>query len=107
MVTNMKKNKDRQEDRQEDKQEDKVDFPILDKVAQAKEARKKAYDASKAVSNEKINNRDEFRKFFIKIKGKLGLSADMEEVIWLHFKSYSFIMKEKFEDGIRHFGYKI
>ena len=55
----------------------------------------------------KEDNRESFRKFFIKIKGKLKLTSDLEEVIWMHFVRSGFDKKEKFEDGLKHFGYKI
>lgn len=79
----------------------------INTLAAAKEARKKAWEEkqSKKICSE--NTREEFRKFFIKIKGKLKLTKDMEEVIWLHFKAAGFDKKEKFIDGIKHFGYKI
>jgi hypothetical protein len=53
------------------------------------------------------NVREEFRKFFIKIKRSLNLSSDLEEIIWLHFKAYNFDNVNKFEEGVTHFGYKI
>ena len=51
--------------------------------------------------------REEFKKYFIKLKRKLGLSNDLEQTIWLHFKASGFDKKEKFDDGIKHFGYKL
>jgi hypothetical protein len=55
----------------------------------------------------KNNEREEFRQFFIKIKNKLQLKNSMEEILWLHLKSSGFDKSEKFEDGIRHFGYNL
>jgi hypothetical protein len=51
--------------------------------------------------------REEFRKFFIKAKRKLGLENKMEEIIWLHLKAIKHDKPEKFEDGIANFGYKL
>ena len=79
---------------------------VVDKFASAKEKRAAAWEA-KQKEEKAENSRDEFRKFFIKIKGKLNLAGDMEEVIWIHFKSAGFNKKEKFEEGIKHFGYNL
>lgn len=51
--------------------------------------------------------RQDFKKYFVKLKRKLNLSDGLEEIIWLHFKSAGFNSQEKFDEGIRHFGYKI
>ena len=51
--------------------------------------------------------RADFRRYFIKIKRKLNLDASLEDIIWLHFKAAGFTQKESFDNGIRHFGYKI
>lgn len=51
--------------------------------------------------------REDFRKYFVQLKRKLKLDASLENVIWLHFKAAGFDSKERFDDGIRHFGYKI
>lgn len=53
------------------------------------------------------NTREEFRKYFVQIKKKLGLGKEMENVIWLHFKAAGFNKKEKFDEGVKHFGYKL
>ena len=89
------------------KEENKAEEAVKDRLAEAKAARRKAWEEKQAKKTVEENSRDEFRKFFIKIKGKLGLGKDMEEVIWIHFKSAGFDKKEKFEDGIKHFGYKL
>ena len=81
--------------------------PTKSHITAAKEKRRKAWEAQQKENNKAENTRDEFRKFFIKIKGKLGLTQDMEEIIWIHFKSAGFDSKEKFEAGIKHFGYKL
>jgi len=51
--------------------------------------------------------REEFRRFFIQLKRKYNLDSSLENIIWLHFKSSGFNRKEKFIDGIKHFGYDI
>lgn len=51
--------------------------------------------------------REEFKKYFIKLKRKLKLDPSLENVIWLHFKSAGFAKKELFDKGIAHFGYKV
>jgi len=53
------------------------------------------------------NNREEFRKYFTKIKRVLNLSSDLEEVIWLHLKAIHCDKKDKFDAGLEHFGYKL
>lgn len=91
------------------KQEEK-DMQVVDNSAErikaAREARKKLWE-EKQKKEKPQDDRDEFRKFFIRIKGKLGLDESMEKVIWLHFKRAGFDKKEKFEKGIKHFGYEL
>lgn len=53
------------------------------------------------------NAREDFRKYFLKIKKQLNLDKSLEEVIWLHLKAIKHDKKELFEIGIKHFGYKI
>lgn len=55
----------------------------------------------------KVDIKQAFHKFFIKIKGKLRLSDDMESVIWKHLQATKTDAPEKFEEGVRSFGYKI
>jgi hypothetical protein len=31
----------------------------------------------------------------------------LEQIIWLHFQAAGFDKKDKFEQGIKHFGYKL
>lgn len=57
--------------------------------------------------NRSENDREEFRKFFIGLKRKLNLESDRENVIWLHLKAIGMDKKEKFNEGVKHFGYKI
>ena len=55
----------------------------------------------------KINHRLEFKKYFTKLQYQLKLSANMEEILWLHLQSIECAEVEKFEDGIKHFGYTL
>lgn len=94
------------------KTKEKKEKVSKDIFSEAKRKRKEAHEAKlKAKENAKAANeaqtREEFRKFFIKAKKKLKIAADMEGVIWTHIKASGFDKKEKFEDGIKHFGYNI
>ena len=51
--------------------------------------------------------REEFKQYFTKLKRKIGLTSDLEQIIWLHLKASGFDKKEKFSAGVRHFGYKL
>ena len=72
-------------------------------------ARKKriALAAEKAPKQEQSDSRDEFRKYFLKLNKKLKVDKSMEQVIWIHLKTIQCNKKELFEQGIKHFGYKI
>ncbi|MDD5650676.1 MAG: hypothetical protein PHF86_09705 [Candidatus Nanoarchaeia archaeon] len=59
------------------------------------------------VNSEPVDVRKEFKKFFSKIKKQLKLDNSLEEIIWIHFKAAGFDKVEKFEQGIKHFGYQI
>lgn len=62
---------------------------------------------NKEFDKKEVNHREEFRKFFIQINTKLKLNRNMEDVIWLHLKASGFDKKEKFNEGVLHFGYKL
>ena len=51
--------------------------------------------------------REDFRKFFIKIKKQFNLDKALEEVIWLHLKATGCNVEAKFAEGVKSFGYKI
>lgn len=51
--------------------------------------------------------REEFRRYFVKIKKKLKLEPEMENVLWLHLKASGNAEAAKFDDGIKHFGYRL
>ena len=76
-------------------------------IEEIKRKRREAGEAAKSAKQADLNHREEFRKYFAKISGKLKLEKSMENVIWLHFQSCGFTEKEKFDEGIKHFGYKI
>ena len=56
---------------------------------------------------DKDNNREEFRKYFLKLNKKLNLNKSLEEVIWVHLKTIEHDKKELFDKGVEHFGYKL
>jgi hypothetical protein len=56
---------------------------------------------------DKNNNREEFRKYFLKLNKKLNLNKSLEEVIWIHLKTIDHDKKELFDKGVEHFGYKL
>ena len=72
-----------------------------------KEARKAAHEAKMAEVAAIEDSRDEFRKYFIGLKKKLDLDPDLEHVIWVHLRAIGMDKKDQFNDGIKHFGYKI
>ena len=51
--------------------------------------------------------RSDFKKYFVKLKRKLNLDSNLEDVIWLHFKAAGFAKEELFDKGIENFGYKL
>jgi len=75
----------------------------LDYMKKAEEIR------SSLVSNkkQKIDKQKAFHKFFIKIKDKLNLSAEMENVLWRHLVATKNDSPDDFKNGIENFGYKI
>lgn len=56
---------------------------------------------------DKDNEREEFRKYFLKLNKKLNLNKSLEEVIWIHLKTIKHDKKELFDKGVEHFGYKL
>jgi hypothetical protein len=56
---------------------------------------------------DKDNNREEFRKYFLKLNKKLNLNKSLEEVIWIHLKTIQHDKKELFDKGVENFGYKL
>lgn len=51
--------------------------------------------------------REQFRQYFVKLRRKIKLEANLENVLWLHLKSSGFNKKELFDKGIENFGYKV
>jgi len=71
-------------------------------LLEAKEMRRLAHEQKQVSVKE--DTREEFRKFFVKLKTKYELDGKLENVMWLHFKAAGFDKKEKFQDGVFHFG---
>jgi len=74
-----------------------------------KETRRARYEAMQKTSNTRReeDDREDFRQYFVKLKRKLSLEADLEGIMWLHFKASGFATKERFDAGVKHFGYEI
>lgn len=53
-----------------------------------------------------IDQREEFRKYFVQLKTKLQLDPSLEKILWLHLKAIKHDKVEDFETGIKHFGLK-
>jgi len=77
---------------------------IDDALKKAKELRRKNYEAS--LKSVESSSKEDFRVFFSQSKNKLNLDPKLEEIIWLHFKAAGFDKKDKFEEGLAHFGIK-
>lgn len=94
--------------KKEDKKDEVKEVKSISKAEQAKKARA-ARMARAGVSQKQVeeNSKEEFRKYFIQLKRKLNLKSDLENVIWLHFKAAGFDKKDKFDEGIKHFGLKL
>lgn len=73
-------------------------------VADVAKAKRRAAHEAKLTKENAEDSREEFRKFFAKLKTKLDLSPSLESVIWLHFKAYNFDKKDNFSAGLKHFG---
>ena len=82
-----------------------VELSDADKIKKARAERMARSGVTVKMVEE--NTREEFRKYFVQIKKKLGLGKEMENVIWLHFKAAGFDKKDKFDEGVKHFGYKL
>jgi hypothetical protein len=72
-----------------------------------KEMRKAAHEAKMTQVAAIEDSREEFRKYFVALKRQLKLAPELENVIWLHLKAINMDKKDQFNDGVRHFGYKI
>lgn len=71
------------------------------------EQRKANHEAKLAKKGAIEDSREEFRKYFVGLKRKLNLQPEIEQVLWLHLKEVGMATKEKFNEGVTHFGYKI
>jgi len=77
-----------------------------ERIAKARK-RRLALAIDKTPVEEKSDDRDDFRKYFLKLQKNLKLEAYLEEVIWAHLKSTKHDKKDLFKEGIKHFGYKV
>jgi hypothetical protein len=87
------------------KKQKQESITMEDKLKKARELRLRKIGISKKELEK--NNREDFRKYFIKLKRILKLESYMENIIWLHLKASGFDTKSKFDEGVKHFGYKI
>lgn len=73
------------------------------------EMRKAAHEAKMAKKAQAMpeDSREEFRKYFVGLKRQLNLQPELEQVIWLHLKAVNMATTDKFNDGVKNFGYKI
>jgi hypothetical protein len=51
--------------------------------------------------------REQFRLFWAQSKKKYGKSKELEQILWIYLKATGHDEPEKFDAGIRHFGFKI
>lgn len=92
---------------QQESEENEVPEVKMDNMTEIREKRRLAGEARNKSKQAVVDQREEFRKFFAKTKEKLKINSSMEHILWLHFKASGHAEKEKFEDGLKHFGYKI
>lgn len=78
-----------------------------EKIAKARKKRLAIAKDQKSEVVEKTNDREDFRKYFLKISKSLNLKKYLEEVIWTHLKTINCDKKELFDKGLKHFGYNI
>lgn len=71
------------------------------------EMRRAAHEAKMSTKRVDEATREEFRIYFVELKRKLSLEPEIENVLWLHLKAIGMNKKDKFNDGVRHFGYKV
>lgn len=51
--------------------------------------------------------RKQFKQYFIKLKRKLNIKNDMEQILWVHCKAIGCDKQELFDKGVENFGYKV
>jgi hypothetical protein len=84
---------------------DEKKVEIKDEFAEMRAKRRSDAEALLLAKSSEVDQREEFRKFFVKVSGQLKLDKSMESILWLHFKASGFDKSEKFDEGIKHFGY--
>jgi hypothetical protein len=70
-------------------------------------SKQEAKESVLVTSEDMTDSREEFRKYFVGLKRKLNLAPELENVLWLHLKAMGMDKKDKFNEGVMHFGYKI
>lgn len=86
------------------KNETQVEGDSLTPAEIARAKRKATHEEKNLLEVKKEDSEEEFRKFFAQKRVSLNLNPSLEGVIWLHFKAYKFDKKDKFSDGLKHFG---
>jgi hypothetical protein len=71
------------------------------------EMRRASHEARNGAKIAIEDSREEFRKYFVELKRKLKLAPEIENVLWIHLKTVNMATKDKFNEGVAHFGYKI
>jgi hypothetical protein len=103
-----KKNKKQNSQQEQQSDQPEVSQPEVSQpevsLEEMREKRREVGEAKKAAKAAELDQRDEFRKFFAKKREKLNLDSSMEHILWLHFVATGHAEKEKFEDGLKHFG---
>ena len=59
------------------------------------------------MSIKKSDKKAIFHKFFLKIKDKLKLKNDMEDVLWKYLVAIKHDTADLFSEGVKKFGYKL
>jgi hypothetical protein len=87
---------------------DSVAAPKPVSPAQIREARLRAkLEADKPAPTSGDEHHEAFRQFFAKARHKLKLKRELENPVWLHLKAVGMANPDKFEDGLRNFGFKL
>ncbi len=78
-------------------------------IKEAKALRKKIYleKSKQSLINEIADYetvKEEFHIFWINFARTNKISEDLENIVFKHLKSIGYLTKEKFTDGMKHFG---
>ena len=88
------------------KKKEKKQLSEADLIAKARKKRL-ALAKESATTEESTNERENFKRYFLKLNKKLKKDRSLEEVIWTHLKTIKHDKEELFDKGVEHFGYKI